>query len=356
MRAKTMARRRHARNRSLEDYVYIRPNGYVFYKHPRMSKPVSFKKDIETANTVARQCNAQYAVKELSITAIMGGSITFNDVLDRFVRDRIPELKWSKSYTDENLRKLTKFRGQGDTDYESTDVRFFSDLVDTEFEGDGRRRAILLLRLIDRYAVGKGMRKGPNVCDGILLPERKKRERRRIADYEEFKNIQEFAEPWLRRAMDFSLITLQPREVICGLALPRASDNVLRVTRGKTGANIAIHIGDSLQRVIQECRVEAMRLGSRKLICKRQRGGKVDIAPPYLTRAFTKAVKDSGQYPDRHPTFHEIRSLGSRMYKETGYSTEFVQVLMGHTEQKTTEIYLENGPKFTEAQALMELK
>lgn len=354
---KTMARRRLIKNRKLEEYVYVRSNGYVFYQHPKMDKPVSFKKDIDKANETARIVNREMASREAQGMAsrILTGGVTFGNVIDRFLRDRAPELGWSKRTMAENMGRIEKFRTAEKANYESTDVRFFSDLIDQHFTGDGIRKAAYLLKQIDRFAVGKGMRRGPNVCDGLIAPQQKKRQRSRIKDYDQYLKIRAAAQPWLQRAMDFSLITLQPREVVCGMSLPRSGDTMLRVIRGKTGAAIAIHIGDSLQRVIQECRVEAMRFGSRKLICKRQRGGGTTVAPDYLSKAFRKAVGASGLYEDNAPTFHEIRSLGARMYKEAGYSRDFIQALAGHTEGKTTEIYLENGPKFTEAQALMEL-
>lgn len=358
MRTTTMARRRLVKNRKLEDYVYVRSSGYVFYQHPKMDKPVSFKKDIDKANETARVVNREMASREAKglINRILTGGVTFGNVIDRFLRDRVPELKWSKRTLAENMGRIEKFRTVEKANYESTDIRFFSDLIDEHFTGDGVRKAAYLLKQIDRFAVGKGMRRGPNVCDGLLAPQQKKRQRRRIKDYDEYLRIRESAPEWLRRAMDFSLVTLQPREVVCELALPRSGDNTLRVVRGKTGAHIAIHIGESLQRIIHECRVEAVRLGSRRLICKRQRGGGTTVTPDYLSKAFRKAVEASGLYEDNAPTFHEIRSLGARMYKGAGYSRDFIQALAGHTEGKTTEIYLENGPKFTEAQALMELK
>jgi hypothetical protein len=46
--------------------------------------------------------------------------------------------------------------------------------------------------------------------------------------------------------------------------------------------------------------------------------------------------------PRQRPTFHEIRSLGARIYRELGYADEYIRSLMTRTDKKTTEIYLQN--------------
>jgi integrase len=70
------------------------------------------------------------------------------------------------------------------------------------------------------------------------------------------------------------------------------------------------------------------------------------VTPDYLTKTF-KAIRDeTGIYnhlaPRQRPTFHEIRSLSARIYRELGYADEYIRSLMTHTDKKTTEIYLQN--------------
>ena len=43
------------------------------------------------------------------------------------------------------------------------------------------------------------------------------------------------------------------------------------------------------------------------------------------------------------PHFHEIRSLGSKVYREYGYKKDEIRALMAHSDQKTTDIYLSGG-------------
>lgn len=66
-----------------------------------------------------------------------------------------------------------------------------------------------------------------------------------------------------------------------------------------------------------------------------------NIHPDGLTKTFVKARKASGvNFSNNPPTFHEIRSLAGRLYKnERG--EEFAQKLLGHTSENTTKLYLD---------------
>ncbi|CNF37927.1 tyrosine-type recombinase/integrase [Yersinia frederiksenii] len=61
-----------------------------------------------------------------------------------------------------------------------------------------------------------------------------------------------------------------------------------------------------------------------------------------LTKAFVKALKATDLvYEISPPSFHEIRSLASRLY-EAEYSKEFAQKLLGHKSMKMTNVYLDS--------------
>ena len=47
--------------------------------------------------------------------------------------------------------------------------------------------------------------------------------------------------------------------------------------------------------------------------------------------------------PHRRPTFHEIRSLGSRLYGEQGFPKSYISKLMTHSDEKVTALYLRGG-------------
>ena len=76
------------------------------------------------------------------------------------------------------------------------------------------------------------------------------------------------------------------------------------------------------------------------------------VTADYVTKTF-KAIRDDTSVDDhleprQRPTFHEIRSLGARVYRKLGYGDEYIQALMTHTDQKTTEIYLQNPEALNE--------
>lgn len=362
MQAVEMGQRRQAKNRDLEPGVKRDSRGYVSYKHKLMEKPRHFGKDVGAANTAARYINAKYAGAEHHIKAILdsGYPTTFSQVLDQFEKERIPELGWSKSYAAQQRNRIKALKQYGQLNYNSITIRRYNEILDDLFSGDGRRVAIYLLQAIDHFGRGRGLRE-INVASDIIIPKKPKRKRNRIKDLDQFHAIIEQCPEWLKRACWIALITLQPREVICSWQLPKASAETIDAHRGKTGAAIRIRVGASLRDLIRKCRIGSLKLGTRHLICRSpSRGNSVTISPDYLTRAFNKAVSkvEAGVewWGDNPPTFHEIRSLGARIYKEQGYPEEDIQALLGHEKADTTKIYLDSGePEFKQARAGMEL-
>ena len=64
----------------------------------------------------------------------------------------------------------------------------------------------------------------------------------------------------------------------------------------------------------------------------------------HFTEQFRKYRDETGLFDDvpreSRPTFHEIRSLGSWLYKKQGFDNEsYVQPLMAHASEQMTEHY-----------------
>jgi integrase len=75
--------------------------------------------------------------------------------------------------------------------------------------------------------------------------------------------------------------------------------------------------------------------------------------PDFISKQLKKARDKSGYYKDlpvdARPGFHEIRSLGSKLYKDVGIDP---QTLLGHTSAKMTKHYLDgHGVQWTEVSA-----
>ena len=355
-----VGRTRSSKNRHLQRYVRVNKAGYVTYKHPQMDKYESFGKDVHAANEMARIVNSKLSGETDRISRALRRTDMplFSEVIDKFIKERPAALRWSASTLKQHTYKLARMRDYGgDRVYEDTDVLFFSKMIEDLFEGTSQRPAIILCRQLDAFAMGRGMRLGLNVGDRILEPAREPRQRQRIKNYDHYLQIRDCAEPWLQDAMDLALISLQPRQVLCSIHLGMIVDNKLRVWREKTDTHIEIEIGESLRSVIARRREEALRLGTRKLLCRAPlHGNKVDVLPSMLTLAFTQAVTKSGLYQSSPPTLHELRSLGSRLYELRGFDKKVIQNLMGHRQEATTDIYLNpDEPEYIKSKALLEL-
>ncbi|XBS71922.1 tyrosine-type recombinase/integrase [Acerihabitans sp. KWT182] len=127
----------------------------------------------------------------------------------------------------------------------------------------------------------------------------------------------------------------------------------------KNGARIAIPLTIrlrvldlSLQQVIDKCLIDSRSdylISSSSTKAGRNPGA---LNADSITKAFVRALKDSEiNYEDSPPSFHEIKSLASRLYAAE-YGMEFVQKLLGHKSMKMTSLYLDSrGTEWVEIQA-----
>ncbi|KAA5972320.1 MULTISPECIES: tyrosine-type recombinase/integrase [unclassified Pantoea] len=100
--------------------------------------------------------------------------------------------------------------------------------------------------------------------------------------------------------------------------------------------------GLTLEAVIEECRKGNP---SDSLIYSSVRRGRRKpgaVSPDALTGAFAEAREMSGiKFGPNPPTFHEIRSLASRLY-EVENGEDFAQRLLGHKNLSMTKKYLDS--------------
>jgi integrase len=367
-----VGRTRQVRNRDLERYVKRDARGYISYKHPLMDKPQTFGKDVGAANEVAKIVNARLSRQSEVVRRILEpAEATFSQVSQRFIAERVSDMKWSASYRRENLGRLKIMcAATGDQAFRDLDVLALNTLIDENFKGDGRRLARNMLMHLYRFAIGKGLHKSFNVAEQVLEISKAPRIRQRISNYADFEIIRAHAPVFTQNAMDISLITLQARQELCAMRLKDIEGDTLRVIRQKTArktdrAYIEIQIGDELRKVLHRCRVEAMSYGSPYVLNYASRvksmhkKHRTQVLPRMLSGAFTRAVNKCGLYdhlsPEQRPTLHEVRSLGGRLYESMGMPAEFIQTLYGHAGPGMTERYLE-GDKiaWTKAVASME--
>jgi integrase len=151
---------------------------------------------------------------------------------------------------------------------------------------------------------------------------------------------------WLRNAMALALVSGQRREDIARAKFKDIRDHEWWVEQGKTGSRVIIPtalrldiFGMTLDQVIRQCR--DTHVLSPYLI--HQTGGGSPkgrhIWKDTISRQFTEALT-THELPfgdKKPPTFHEIRSLSARLYKQQGGVN--TQELLGHKSANTTLLY-----------------
>ncbi|EOF8196380.1 tyrosine-type recombinase/integrase [Yersinia enterocolitica] len=176
-----------------------------------------------------------------------------------------------------------------------------------------------------------------------------KRER---LDYTAFCKIHKAASQqknWVQLSMALALITGQRRDDVRQLKRSDVHDGKLLVIQGKTGNQIAVSlslrleimnatVGDIIEKCLNDSKSEYLISSSNKS-SGREPG---TLNADSLTKAFVKALKATDLvYEISPPSFHEIRSLASRLY-EAEYGKEFAQKLLGHKSMKMTNVYLDS--------------
>ncbi|ELW2864447.1 tyrosine-type recombinase/integrase [Salmonella enterica] len=173
------------------------------------------------------------------------------------------------------------------------------------------------------------------------------RDRLRLDVYRKIREAAEKLPAWFPLAMDLALITGQRREDIANMKFSDIVDGRLHVTQIKTGMKIAFPLSLTLEApglrlgtVIDRCRLVS-RTDFMISAGIRKNSPTGNIHPDGLTKKFVKARKITGvKFSDNPPTFHEIRSLAGRLYKDER-GEEFAQKLLGHTSENTTKLYLD---------------
>lgn len=173
------------------------------------------------------------------------------------------------------------------------------------------------------------------------------RERLSLEAYSAIRAAAEQLPAWFPLAVDLALVTGQRREDVVNMRFSNIKDERLYLTQIKTGMKIALPlsltlppVGLRLSTIIDRCRLLSrtdfmISAGIRK---NSQKG---KIHPDGLTKKFVAARRLAGiELSNNPPTFHEIRSLSGRLYKEA-YGKGFAQKLLGHTSEDTTNMYLD---------------
>lgn len=143
---------------------------------------------------------------------------------------------------------------------------------------------------------------------------------------------------YIYQASILALVTGQRRSDIAKIKRSHIKRGFLFVRQAKTGAKIAIPIklhcdglGMTLEYVIKN-----ICTGQKYLIENEGEPVKLYLISKYFSFIRDKVFFDASYWVGTPPTFHEIRSLSERLYRDQGVDT---RNLLGHKSQKMTDKY-----------------
>jgi integrase len=353
-----MGRQRLAKNRSFPPNLYQNSAGYFYYRNPETKAQKGLGREKAHAFQEARKANAALAAREPSslVDWVLGRS-------DYTLAEWVPiyrQLWEAKTEPSANTRYAANsmLRRLVESDLGKMRMR----LIETNhvakyletFEqasGPGQARNMRSkLRDVFRWAETQGVIDvGRNPVAATFNADYKvKRERLSL---EQFWLIHEQACTWGKNAMMLALVTGQRRDDIANMKFADYKDGFLHVAQGKSGGETRLQldgairltkIGLSIGEVIAGCRDLIV---SRYLVHHTERVSSIKPGDKVRSGGLSDAFKDArekakieasdGRTP---PTFHEIRSLSERLYREE-FGADFAQAVLGHKSAQMTAKY-----------------
>lgn len=332
--------------------LYPNRDGFK-YRHPVTRKETFMGRDQAKAFAAAKKLNAMLMPGNDLVDRVVGSRETVADAIAVFRRDDIPARAWAPKTAEVYESVIRRIQaGMGSRPVEGVTVKDCAEFIRAVTQSDRARQQFrLVLGWIMACAVQEGWIDANPVLATRRFQNERKRERLTKDDYAA---IWAKAEPWLRLAMDLSLVTLLRREDIVSLKFSDVRDGFLWVvplkTEGSTLVRLKIRVGDRLAGLLTEARDTVLspflvhRLPDRARPSDKRAAARqhhTQVMPEQLTRAFQDARTAAGIVGNNPPSFHEIRSLGGALAREAGWTTEQVQSLMGHASKAMTQHYLE---------------
>lgn len=341
-------RPRNPANRALPVNLY--KNGrYYQYRHPQTGRYHGMGTDRAAAIRAAHQLNAQL-IEPISLTERVLGTKrqapsaeptlpfsawldTYSTILDE--RGLAPVSRYQRS-----RQLLTLREALGSLDLGAITTRHIAEFLDQR-----PARMANTLRSVLNDCFNEAIAKGHITTNPVTVTKNRRfsTQRQRL-DLEAFRQIREHSPIHIQNAFDLALITLQRREDLISLAWADLRDGALEIRQQKTGVRLRITVTDPLERVLSACRshLDTPWIIHYRSATTHNRAGD-PVAKDRLTKAFQETRDALGLYADlaprARPSFHEIRSLGARLYEAQGVDP---QTLLGHKTRQMTEVYLDN--------------
>ncbi len=345
-------RKRSAGRQGWPDNLYPNRDGFK-YRHPITRRETFMGRDKTKAFAAAKKLNAMLMPGNDLIGRVVGSRETVADAIAVFRRDDVPARGWAPKTAEVYESVIRRIEtGLGSRPVEEITVKDCAEFIRAVTQSDRARQQF---RLVLGWIMACAVQEGWIDTNPVLATRRFQHERKRARLTKEmYAAIWDKADPWLRLAMDISLVTLLRRDDVVSLRFTDVRDGALWVipqkTEGSSLVKLRIRIGEQLgdlltqasdsvlspyiiHRLPEKARPSNMRASARQ--------HHTQVMPEQLTRAFQDAREAAGIFGSNPPSFHEIRSLGGALLNEAGWQIERVQGLMGHSSTSMTEHYLE---------------
>lgn len=212
-----------------------------------------------------------------------------------------------------------------------------------------RQAMLSTAKVVFKGAIGAGWIKVSPAADLTTTTPHTTRERMTLDIY---KAILAKADPVLAKAMNLAIVTGQRRSDIIKLQWSQVRDGHLHVIQSKAidaarASKIRIPLGLhiaalnlTLGSAIAACRDNVV---SRYVIHHIRHQGQAKPGNKFRDKTIEQMFRDArdaaGITGENPPTFHEIRSLSARLFKEQGID---VRVLLGHKTEEMVALYQDN--------------
>ncbi|WP_025915465.1 tyrosine-type recombinase/integrase [Herminiimonas sp. CN] len=353
-----MSSERSARRKGFPPNLYLDNKGYFSYRNPQSGKRKGVGTDKAAAFREARAANAVLANMTPSTLATWVTGVQHLTLAEwapqykvKWAEKTNPSVATLRSAT-YYLRRITEasFAWMAVRDITTAHVAVF--LTDIEKDSGPGAATSMRARMSDMFRMAEtlGMIEvGKNPIAPTYVPDRTVlRERLSL---EQYLAIRAKAPSWVVNAMDLALMTAQRREDICEAKFADLRDGYLYVIQGKSQGKVRLQqdasirldaVGMSIADAVRQCRdriVSPFMIHHTVLRPAAKPGDAVSLNG--LTDAFKRARiaagigAGEGRTP---PSFHEIRSLSERLYKEQ-YGAAFAQSMLGHKNANMTATY-----------------
>lgn len=342
------AARRSVRRRTWPRGLYEPRPDYYVWRHPNgMTIPIG-RVSLQAAKAQACAANLKVEADAPSILEKLerraNAGHTVRALLEKIPKSKAENTQRSNKSLDKRINAAF-----GDRDPATLDTPELAKFIEAIEDEEGKARLALAVRsrlnVMAARAQQLGWMKSNPVTPTRVPNAIVKRKRLTL---EAFMAVREKADQlngWLGKAMDLALVTGCDRDTIAGLDRRKhIVGDWLEFERGKTKMRIAIPL--DLELVVAKLRLrDVVRntsgVASRYLVHHVRNFGNAPAGAPVhvntITRQFTAAYELTNLPRENAPTFHEIRSLAKRLYREQGNVD--TKELLGHRDDRTANLY-----------------